>query len=169
MRTAVRLGLLEQVGPSLVARGEGVAGRVWETNSTIAIDDYGTWARPRGRLRGTDFHATVAVPLRAGGEVVGVIGLAYAEAGRTFGPAQIALVERFAQLAALALENARLYTALQQSEELHRRIVDCSTDLISVVDLDGTIVVISPSVSRDARRLGAGDGRDVLRATRPPR
>ena len=92
------------------------------------------------------FHATVAVPLRAGGEVVGVIGLAYAEAGRTFGPAQIALVERFAQLAALALENARLYTALQQSEELHRRIVDCSTDLISLVDLEGTIVVISPSV-----------------------
>ncbi len=146
LRTAVKLGLLERVGPSLAARGEGVAGRVWETNSTLTIDDYGTWAGRAEGFAGTDFHATVAVPLRAGGEVVGVIGLAYAESGRTFGPAQVALVERFAQLAALALENARLYTALQQSEELHRRIVDCSTDLLSVVDLDGTIVVISPSV-----------------------
>ena len=88
----------------------------------------------------------MAVPLRAGGEVVGVLGLAYAEPGRTFGPTEIALVERFARLAALALENARLYAALQQSEELHRRIVECSTDLISLVDLEGTIVVISPSV-----------------------
>ena len=169
LRTAVKLGLLERVGPSLVARGEGIAGRVWATNSTIAIDDYGAWD---GRAEGfaeSHFHATVAVPLRAGGEVVGVIGLAYAEPGRTFGPAQIALVERFAQLAALALENARLYTALQQSEELHRRIVDCSTDLISVVDLDGTIVVISPSVFGTLGVHVAGDGRDVLRAARPPR
>ena len=146
LKTAVKLGLLEQVGPAFAARGEGVAGRVWESNSTIAIDDYGSWD---GRAEGfaeAEIHATVAVPLRVGGEVVGVIGLAYADLGRTFGPAQVALVERFAQLAALALENARLYTALHQSEELHRRIVDCSTDLISVVDREGTTVVISPSV-----------------------
>ena len=146
LRTAVKLGLLERIGPALVGRGEGVAGRVWETNSTIAIDDYGVWHGRADGFSESDFHATVAVPLRAGGEVVGVLGLAHAEPGRTFGPAQIALVERFAQLAALALENARLYGALQQSEELHRRIVDCSTDLISVVDLEGTTVVISPSV-----------------------
>ena len=146
LRTAVKLGLLDRIGPALVGRGEGVAGRVWETNSTIAIDDYGVWDGRAEAFSESDFHATVAVPLRAGGEVVGVLGLAYAEPGRTFGPAQVALVERFAQLAALALENARLYAALQQSEELHRRIVDCSTDLISVVDLEGTTVVISPSV-----------------------
>ena len=85
------------------------------------------------------------MPLRAAGEVIGVIGLAYREPGRTFSPAQVALIERFAQLASLALENARLYSALQQSEELHRQIVDCSTNLISVVDLEGTIVVMSPS------------------------
>ena len=88
-------------------------------------------------------------------------------AGRS-APDQVALVERFAQLAALALENARLYTALQQSEELHRRIVDCSTDLISVVDLEGTIVVISPSVFETLGVPAGGDGRDVLRAARAP-
>ena len=146
LKTAVKLGLLEQVGPSVAARGEGIAGRVWETNSSIAIDDYGVWEGKAEGFAETHFRATVAVPLRAAGVVVGVLGLAYTESGRVFGPAQVALVERFAQLAALALENARLYAALQQSEELHRRIVDCSTDLISLVDLEGTTVVISPSV-----------------------
>ena len=145
LRTAVKLGLLEEVGPAVMRRGEGVAGRVWESGESMSIDDYSAWSgRATGFNRG-DFHATVGVPLRAAGEVIGVIGLAYREPGRTFGPAQVALVERFAQLASLALENARLYGALQQSEELHRQIVDCSTDLISVVDLEGTIVVMSPS------------------------
>jgi PAS domain S-box-containing protein len=157
LNTAVKLGLLERVGPALAKRGEGVAGRVWETNSTIAIDDYATWD---GRAQGfaeAELHATVAVPLRAGGEVVGVIGLAYAEPGCTFGPAQVALVERFAQLAALALESARLYTAaqreleerraveeaLRRSESLHRHVVDGSTDLIALLDPESRIVLAS--------------------------
>ena len=145
LRTAVKLGLLEDVGPAVMRRGDGVAGRVWESGESMSIDDYSVWSgRATGFNRG-DFHATVGVPLRAAGEVIGVIGLAYHEPGRTFGPAQVALVERFAQLASLALENARLNGALQQSEELHRQIVDCSTDLISVIDLEGTIVVMSPS------------------------
>ena len=146
LRTAVKLGLLEDVGPSVMQRGQGVAGRVWETGESLSIDDYSGWTGRSGGFSPGDFHATVGVPLRTAGEVVGVIGLAYSEPGRTFGPAQVALIERFAQLASLALENARLYAALQQSEELHRQIVDCSTDLISVVDLQGTIVVMSPSV-----------------------
>ena len=145
LRTAVKLGLLADVGPALLRRGEGVAGRVWESGQSLSIDDYSAWSGSAPGFTPGDLHATVGVPLRAAGEVVGVIGLAYREPGRTFDPAQVALIERFAQLASLALENARLYTALQQSEELHRQIVDCSTDLISVVDLDGTIVVMSPS------------------------
>jgi PAS domain S-box-containing protein len=145
LRTAVKLGLLEE-RPAVTRRGEGVAGRVWESGESMSIDDYSAWSGRADGVESGDFHATIGVPLRAAGEVVGVIGLSYREPGQTFGPVQVALIERFAQLASLALENARLYGALRQSEELHRQIVDCSTDLISVVDLEGTIVVISPSV-----------------------
>ncbi len=146
LRTAVKLGLLEELGPSVMRRGEGIAGRVWESGKSMSIDDYSVWTGRAGGYNPGDFCATVGVPLRAAGEIIGVIGLAYEEPGRTFGPAQVALVERFAQLASLALENARLYSALQQSDELHRQIVHSATDLISVIDLEGTIIVISPSV-----------------------
>ncbi|HUQ24013.1 MAG TPA: ATP-binding protein [Gaiellaceae bacterium] len=70
------------------------------------------------------------------------------QALRTFAnQATIALraADAFETLNARNSELAGLYTALQQSEELHRRIVDCSTDLISVVDLEGTTIVTSPS------------------------
>jgi PAS domain S-box-containing protein len=157
LQTAVKLGLLERVGPAIAARGEGIAGRVWETNSTIAVEDYASWDGRADGFAESDFHATVGVPLRAGGEVVGVIGLAYAEPGRTFGPGEVALIERFAQLAALALENARLYTAaqrelderraaeeaLRRSERLHRHVVEDSTDLIALLDAEARILLAS--------------------------
>ena len=157
LKTAVKLGLLERIGPAFAERGEGVAGRVWETNSTLAIDDYCVWNGRADGFAESQFHATVGVPLRAGGQVVGVLGLAYVEPGRIFRPAQVALVERFAQLAALALENARLYTeaqreleerrlaeeALLRSEKLHRHVVDRSTDLIALLDPEGRIVLAS--------------------------
>jgi len=45
---------------------------------------------------------------------VGVIGLAYLEEGRRFGEDEVAVLSRFAQLASVALDNARLYAEAQQ-------------------------------------------------------
>jgi PAS domain S-box-containing protein len=156
LRTAVKLGLLERLGPSVARRGEGIAGRVWESGETIAVDDYSAWD---GRASGFDdgsFYGTVCVPLRTAGEVVGVLGLAYRQPGRSFGPTQVALVERFAQLASLALENARLYAALRHSEELHRLILEGTSDLVTLFDLEGKVRYASPS-HRDVLGLGAED------------
>ena len=143
LHSAVKLGLLEQMGPKAARRGEGIAGRVWESGKTLVIDDYASWSGRIPDLEGQRFHATVGVPLLAAGKVVGVIGLAHDDASRSFGPAQVALLERFAGLAALALENASLYAALAHSEKLHRHVVDGSTDLIALVGLDGSIVLAS--------------------------
>jgi PAS domain S-box-containing protein len=146
LRTSVKLGLLEEVGPTAARPGEGIGGRVWESGESMAVDDYSAWS---GRsFGGQDFHATVGVPLRAAGKVVGVIGLAYGEPGRTFGPEQVALVERFAQLASLALENARLDAAVLQSEELHRHVVDGSTDMIALLDRENQVVLASSAYER---------------------
>ena len=121
LRTAVKLGLLEERGPAFVGRGEGVAGRVWETDSTIAIDDYGAW---NGRAEGfaeSDFHATVAVPLRAGGEVVGVIGLAYQSPGGRSVPRRWRSSSASPSWPRSRSRTRGSTAALQQSEELHRR------------------------------------------------
>jgi PAS domain S-box-containing protein len=131
--------------PRTIASGEGVAGTVLETGKSFAVNDYSSWSGRLGRFADGPISAVFAAPLRMGDKVVGVLGLAH-EHGRLIEAGDPALLERFAHFATLALENSRLYSALQRSEEIHRQIVDCATDLISVVDLEGTIVVMSPSV-----------------------
>lgn len=66
--------------------------------------------------------AVSSIPLRAGSEVIGIIGLAYNEAGRVFTSDEIDLLSRFGQLAALALHNASLYAATQEELSERRRV-----------------------------------------------
>jgi PAS domain S-box-containing protein len=61
----------------------------------------------------------MAVPLHFGGAVRGVLGVVHGRGARRFTDVEGRLLESFARLASLALENARLFRALQ--EELAER------------------------------------------------
>lgn len=126
----VGVGVFSQELGFQVKRGEGLAGRVWQTGRPLIIDDYDTWP---GRL--SDFGvgvigALMGAPLTqsagagaAGPQVVGVIGMAYdAGSERTFGEAEVELLSRFAQLASVALDNARLFAETRRLlEETQQR------------------------------------------------
>jgi signal transduction histidine kinase len=102
--------------------GEGVVGKVWQTGRSVIVEDYRTWP---DRLPDPNFdilRAVVGVPLKSGSEVIGVIGLVSLEEGQKFGEDEIELLNRFAQLASIALDNARLYTAAQQELIERKRI-----------------------------------------------
>ncbi|MDQ3991874.1 MAG: ATP-binding protein [Actinomycetota bacterium] len=108
----------EHIGYRL-PRGEGLAGRVWERGEPLAVDDYHAWA---GRRPGFGWiGAAVGLPLRADGEVIGVIGLVHVEPGLRFSAEEIALLSRFADLVSLALESSRLHAAARQEVEARRR------------------------------------------------
>ncbi|HYZ10405.1 MAG TPA: ATP-binding protein, partial [Actinomycetota bacterium] len=82
-------------------------------------EDYQTWS---GKLPGwEDLRAAVALPLRAGGDIVGALGLVRLEEGRVFTVEEIDLLSRFGRLASVALDNARLYSAAQQELRERRR------------------------------------------------
>jgi signal transduction histidine kinase/CheY-like chemotaxis protein len=93
---------------------EGLVGKVWQTGQTVVVDDYQTWSGRLSLFRDNTFHVIVAAPLKSGSEVVGVIGLGRLEVGQTFREDEIELLNRFSQLASIALDNARLYTSAQQ-------------------------------------------------------
>ena len=61
-------------------------------------------------LRGVGLEAGLAVPMTAGGKIVGALSLISAESGRRFSEADVTLAEELARRAGTAVENARLYT-----------------------------------------------------------
>ena len=95
-------------------KGEGLSGRVWETGEPLAIPDYSRWEGRVRQIAADDFRAVLGVPLISGGNVTGVIGLAFSEPGREFSKDEVHQVSRFAEVASIALDNARLYAAAQQ-------------------------------------------------------
>jgi PAS domain S-box-containing protein len=95
-------------------RGEGIIGRTWATGQPIVVDDYRRWEGRRPEPAFDLLRAVVGVPIFSGSAVVGVLSLDYLEEGRTFGPREVEILLRLAQLASVALDNARLYSAAQQ-------------------------------------------------------
>ncbi len=104
-----------------MVRGEGLSGQVWQRAAPVAVPDYDTWLGRVKAVRPGRFHAALGVPLEYGGTVTGVIGLAFSEPGRRFSEAEVEQVSRFAELASVALENARMYAGAQQEIDERKR------------------------------------------------
>ena len=99
----------------LLNYGEGAAGRVAEIGEPLIIDDYSSWT---GRAQAYDqdslFNAVLSVPIKWQNEVIGVLhALAYGNE-RRFTQADLSLIISFANQAAIAIQNARLYSISQQ-------------------------------------------------------
>ena len=112
----VAIGVFEEDMGRRMAPGEGLAGRVWATGEPLVIDDYDGWEGraqtiPHGRIR-----ALVAVPLISGKDAIGALGIARDHADdRSFDSPEVERLQRFAQLASIALDNARLYAVAQEA------------------------------------------------------
>ena len=124
--------------------GEGLAGKVWQTGKTILIDDYRHW---EGRVPDPlldALGAVIIIPIKLRRQFIGVIGLGHFQSDKQFGPLEQESLERLANLAALGLDNARLYDALQSelAEKLateqvlrkYEQMVESSTDYMALID-----------------------------------
>jgi len=88
--------------------------------------------------------AIMGVPLKSGTQVIGVRGLAHnQESGRAFSAEEVELLSRFAQLASVALDNARLYSAMQESERRLTDIINFMPDPTLVIDAEGRVIAWS--------------------------
>jgi PAS domain S-box-containing protein len=109
---------LEHVGDHLLP-GEGLAGQVWQTGRPIAVDDYAVWPNRSPKFPQDAVHAAIGVPLAVEEQIIGVLGVSQTQLGVPFDEDEVTLLVRFGQLAAIAIDNARLYTAAQrQTQEL---------------------------------------------------
>ncbi|MCP4542767.1 MAG: response regulator [Chloroflexi bacterium] len=114
----VGVGIFAQTIDFRLKSGEGLSGKIWQTGQPLMIDDYDAWPGRSLDFERDAIGAVMGAPLESSSQIVGVIGMAYdCESGRTFGSEEVELLSRFAELASVALDNARLYTAAQQARK----------------------------------------------------
>ncbi|HWQ62105.1 MAG TPA: HD domain-containing phosphohydrolase, partial [Negativicutes bacterium] len=120
LEVKLAFGVYRQLVDRRLERGKSLAARVWESGRLFVTEDY---SREEGRNPdpGRDnIHAWIGIPLKRGTEAMGVFCLAHSETDRAFRNEEVAVLEQYAELAALALSNAQLHEALE--EELRERI-----------------------------------------------
>jgi PAS domain S-box-containing protein len=122
------------VGPGMahtgteLQRGEGLSGKVWEAGEPIIVDDYRHWEGRAAIYEGRPWTAILGVPIAWGGELLGVINLMSDAEVRTFTSDDACLLSQFADQAAIAIANARLFEQVRAGRErlraLSRRLVE---------------------------------------------
>lgn len=106
---SIHAGIEETPDETFIERGEGIAGKVWETGEAILINDYREWVGHSDRWGDYLGHiADMAVPVQWGDEFLGVLEV-MADPPRTFSQEDADLLKLFATQAAIAIANARLY------------------------------------------------------------
>lgn len=143
-------GVFEGFNGITTQKGQGLVGKIWESGKTIHTQEYNQYFHKRGEVESAGFGAVIGTPLKSGEKVLGTLIVAHTGGEKKFTPEQVALLERLAALASVAIDNARLYEeaqselierslvekALRSSEERFRKVFNNSNIAIAIVTLD---------------------------------
>jgi len=125
--------------------GEGAMGRVAETKESLIIPRYQEWASRSTQYTQSTVQSVMAAPLLIGSRLVGVIASVHSDPSREFGPEDLRLLELFAPQAAIAIENARLFTQARQQKQYFAELVRNSPVAIVTLDGDHAVVDCNPA------------------------
>jgi PAS domain S-box-containing protein len=130
--------------------GEGAMGTVAVTHEPLIIPEYDEWVGRSGKYSGvrSTVRAVMAAPLLIGDRLVGAIASVHSDPARQFGADDLRLLNLFAPQAAIAIENARLYSAAQRQKEYFEAVVVNSPVAIVTLEMDGTITSFNPAFER---------------------
>jgi hypothetical protein len=125
--------------------GEGAMGRVAETHEPLIIPRYQEWASRSGQYTQSTVQTVMAAPLLIGTRLVGAIASVHSDARRVFGPEDLRLLQLFAPQAAIAIENARLYTAARRQRQYFEELVLNNPVAIVTLDADHNVAACNPA------------------------
>jgi len=128
-----------------LALGEGAMGHVALTREPLRIDDYRQWLGRSGQYDAFEVHSVMAAPLQIGHRLVGAFACVHDDPARRFQPDDLRLLNLFAPQAAVAIENARLYTAAQQQKQYFEDLVLNNPVAIVTLDTHHDIVSCNPA------------------------
>ena len=93
-------------------------------------------------------NSLIAVPLKVGQRTLGVLSVDFRIAKRTFSSSAVGLLAALADYAAIAIENAKLFTQVQDGRSKLGAILNGTTDAILVTDEQYHIVLLNRSAAK---------------------
>jgi PAS domain S-box-containing protein len=132
---------------SIIHKGEGLSGKIWQTGEPLIVDDYQNWEGQAAIYADYFWKAVVGVPIRWRDKFLGVI-VVESELTAAFTLADAELLSLFASQAAIAIENARLFEAEREQRNLAEALRQASAAVSSTLDLDQVLDLILEQLSR---------------------
>ncbi len=110
--------------------GEGVSGQIAQTGEPLVVEDYDHWPGRPTIYADSSFRRVLGVPLKVQDRVIGVLNITDDRQTGAFDQDQIRFVRLFADQAAIAVENARLYEQVQRyATSLEARVAERTAEL----------------------------------------
>ena len=137
VRCAISLNTPKDYTGTVLKYGEGAAGVVAETGQPVVIEDYRSWEH-RSSIFDTASHpilSVLAVPLRWQGQIIGILIIFDNTKIRSFAPEDLRMVNLFANQAAMAVENARLFKEASQRAQEAAVIAEVGRDISETLQL----------------------------------
>jgi signal transduction histidine kinase len=107
-------GLPENQVSSRPTKGNGVAWEIIKTNAPVVIEDYSKHPHALSKIKdAASLHGYLGVPIRCGQDCLGSLAVASTSRRKRFSSRDLDLLEVVARQAGIAIQNARLYSALE--------------------------------------------------------
>lgn len=144
---------------------DSLAGKVISTGEPVVIDE----STPQKIKTSYLVHSLIYVPLKVRGRVIGVLGVDNRKAGNILSENDMMVIMAMADYAAIAIENARLFTHSEMERVQLETILSQIKNGVIVVDPDNRIRLINQTAQEAFGIEGDFHGRSIVEAFDEPK
>lgn len=162
------IGLPKSLRRATVPKGQGVAWRLIETRKPLLLHEYSHHPSALPEWVDAGVRSALGVPLIAGDEPIGTLGLFIKAKDRTFPDEQLVRAQAVAAMAAMAVHNARLLTEANNRAEEAQALIHTARSISASLDQETVLHLIAEQakdlLKADGSRIHLHDPEaDILR------
>ncbi len=145
--------------------GEGLSGKVWEKQETIIVDNYTEWEGRSQDWASMGNYYLAGIPVCWGDELLGVLEIAL-EPPEALSKSDIEMLELFATQAAIAIQNARLFSGEKKRRQEAETLREAGMTINRMMDrpelLDMTLVALQKVVPYHSASVQLVRGQEIV-------